>query len=80
MRFWEVEYLTQAHSGDKWQSQNVNTFLLDSDLYVLEHIKANKQTSDSIEYFQCEDSGELYLKSGVLLLNTEVWCPDYAGQ
>lgn len=77
MKFWEVEYLSQAH---RCQSQNVNTLLLDSDLHVLEHIKANRQTSDSTEYFQCEDSGELYLKSGVWLLNTEVWCPDSAGQ
>ena len=38
MKFWEVEYLSQAH---RCQSQNVNTLLLDSDLHVLEHIKAN---------------------------------------
>ena len=80
MRFWDDEYPTQAHAGDKWQSQNVNALLLDSDLCVPEHIKPNKHTSDSIEHFQCEDPGELYLKSGVLLLNTEVQCPDYTGQ
>lgn len=74
LRLWEAEYLSWDHSGDNWQSRNLNSFLLDSDVYVLQHIKTDELLMEEnvktmMNYYISKTWGSF-----------AVWFPSWAGQ